>query len=53
MNIISRIYAEWCVIAFQKNIPEKLDIEFRQYLADLDACIRDKKTEKTMNRLKI
>lgn len=53
MDTISRIYAEWCVIAFRRNTPEALDIGLRQYLADLDACIRAKKTEETVDRLEV
>lgn len=53
MDVISRIYAEWCVIAFRRDTTEALDIGLRQYLADLDACIRGQKTEETVDRLEV
>ncbi|KAL9063225.1 MAG: hypothetical protein Q9161_009580 [Pseudevernia consocians] len=53
MDIISRIYAEWCVIAFRKNTTEALDSGLRQYLADLDTCMRGKKEEETVDRLEV
>ena len=53
MDIISRVYAEWCLIAFRRDTTEALDIGLRQYLADLNACIRGKKSEETVDRLEV
>ena len=53
MDIISRIYAQWCIIAFRKDTTEALDSGLRQYLADLDTCIRGRKTEETVDRLEV
>lgn len=53
MDIISRVYAEWCVIAFRRDTSEALDIGLRQYLADLDACIQGKKEEEKVDRLEV
>ena len=49
IDVISRVYAEWCVIAFRRGTTEALDIGLRQYLADLNAYIRGKKTEEIVN----
>ena len=53
MDIISRVYAEWCIIAFRRDTTEALDIGIRQYLADLDTCIRSRNAEETVDRLEV
>ena len=51
MDIISRIYAQWCLIAFRRGPTEALDHGVRQYLADLDACMQRKRKKETVDRL--
>lgn len=53
MDIVSRIYAEWCLIAYRRGTTEALYIGLRQWLADLDACIRARRTEETVDRFEV